>query len=931
MLLEVLSVVGPVLYWMGLVQGDRKLDGLSRWDGSLKSIVVPPHLLEFQRVLETDAEQEVVGFDSYQYPSSNPKSVSSDPASFYSYLYFGIAIMTLVVATLLVGWIQTHMRSATLESASQTLTRQIQNSLQPLVRKVIKRYHSIHAENKCYSDLTDVLYARIRLLKRWVELVNTDNKILKERVDSLNTNANTKNSSNTDTTRGQKETLQSNLEARNQELNNLRAEKNQAEFELRERGEELETLRTEKDQEIETQRGQKETLQSNLEERDQELNNLRAEKSQAESELREKGEELATLGTKKDQEIESQRGQKETLQSNLEARNQELYNLRAEKSQAESELRETREELATLRTEKDQAIEIQRGQKEMLQSNLEARNQELYNLRAEKSQAESELRETREELATLRTEKDQAIEIQRGQKEMLQSILDERDQELDDLRAEENEAVSQLLEKHVEVEILIIEAESLEGQMASLHFDQSSAQARVQELERDTTRLQEDLKAQIAVVSELRAQLALRNGSQKDGVSTAPKPTSVAGEVAQRNPVPARPPKSETKGTPMTHTLPPKPSFNNKTPLSSPASNPDSSPGADLLPSLLSGSRRPKGSAPPLLPHHQSFGATQNLSQGASSQPFPPFPPFRGFQRANPPLPGTMPGYLPSKPSPAASSSPTPNPSSKNPSSQSILTTSTIDATNGPSLFSNITGPSGPSGPRGPSLFGVFPPQSALFQNTNPLPGLSTLSSSQQSSATANAPLPGTKPGYLPSTPGPAESSSPIPNPLSENPSPQSILTTSTIDATNGPSLFSNITGSSGPSGPRGPRGPRGPSLFGNFLPQSTLFQNTNPLPGLSMPDSSQQSSATPLPKPAKEVVNPFADSFFDENKAAAGDELASRAIRPMRKRRVVVSRPWPHARQTVGDSTWHTDPWHTDESVSWPHARQLNGKPNWR
>ncbi len=76
--------------------------------------------------------------------------------------------------------------------------------------------------------------------------------------------------------------------------------------------------------------------------------------------------------------------------------------------------------------------------------------------------------------------------------------------------------------------------------------------------------------------------------------------------------------------------------------------------------------------------------------------------------------------HLPSTPSPAASSSPIPNPLSKNPSPQSILTTTTIDATNGPSLFSNITGP------RSPSLFVVFPPQSALFQDTNPLPGLST-------------------------------------------------------------------------------------------------------------------------------------------------------------------------------------------------------------
>ncbi len=70
--------------------------------------------------------------------------------------------------------------------------------------------------------------------------------------------------------------------------------------------------------------------------------------------------------------------------------------------------------------------------------------------------------------------------------------------------------------------------------------------------------------------------------------------------------------------------------------------------------------------------------------------------------------------------------SPIPNPRSKNPPPQSILTTTTIDATNGPSLFSNIPRPTGLS------LFRVFPPQSALFPVTNPLPRLSTLGSSQQ-------------------------------------------------------------------------------------------------------------------------------------------------------------------------------------------------------
>ncbi len=94
------------------------------------------------------------------------------------------------------------MRSSTLQSALQNLTTQIQESLQPLVKKMIKRYHSINAANVCHSDLTDVLYGHIRLLKRWVELFKTDDNLLKERVDLLNTDATTKDFSDIDTTSG---------------------------------------------------------------------------------------------------------------------------------------------------------------------------------------------------------------------------------------------------------------------------------------------------------------------------------------------------------------------------------------------------------------------------------------------------------------------------------------------------------------------------------------------------------------------------------------------------------------------------------------------------------------------------------------------------------------------------------------------------------
>ena len=95
MLLEALSVVGPVLYWMGLIQGDRKLDRLNRWDGSITSLVVPPHLLQSQQVVEAEVQQHMSISDSSQsylltnssYTSSTPQSAGSNPAHFYPPLH----------------------------------------------------------------------------------------------------------------------------------------------------------------------------------------------------------------------------------------------------------------------------------------------------------------------------------------------------------------------------------------------------------------------------------------------------------------------------------------------------------------------------------------------------------------------------------------------------------------------------------------------------------------------------------------------------------------------------------------------------------------------------------------------------------------------------------------------------------------------------
>ena len=633
MLLEVLSILGPVIYWMGFVQGDRKLDGLARWDGSLTSLVIPPHLLQFQQVVDAEVQQYMSNFDSSQtVPLTNSTNTSStlhtagsNPGHFYPYIYFGIAITAVLFATLLAKWIQTHIRSPPELSAFRNLKSQIQNSLQPLVKNLIQKYQSTNAANKCYSDLTDVLHDRIGLLKRWIELLNADNKRLEERVDLLNTDANTKDFPNIDTTSSGPLP-----DSHDQMDDNSRQVPPTAESETHQ---------------FEALKGQRDLL-----------------------------EETVKV---KDREIEKQEGMKTSAQ----ARVQELE-----------------------------------GALTVLQGELTAQNV-----------------------------------VVKGQRDVLEETV-----KVKDLEIAKQDALAQT---RVQV----------------LERDLTTAQARIRGFERDLTTAK-------TRVQELEGR-------------------SVAGEVAKRSTVPARPPKPENKATPVTHALPPRPSFDNKTPAASPASNPGSSPGADLLPSLLRGSGRPKGSVPPLLPHHQSFGAKPESSSSVQAPPFRPGYPF-------------------------------------------------------------------------------FTPGSADTSSSFPSPPVFR----------------------FPSTPVPAQPSLSMPTPLFQSPPPQSILTTTTIGATKGPSLFSNYAR------------PKGPSLFGVFPPQSARSQDPSPSPGLS------------TQKHAKEVVNPFEESFFEENKPASESELASRAIKPMRKRKIVVSKAWPHARQTVGETSWHTE-----ESVSWPHGRQVNGKPEWR
>lgn len=51
-----ISVAVPVLYWMGLIQSDRQINELGRWDGTLASLVVPPHLLQNYPVVHVEPQ-----------------------------------------------------------------------------------------------------------------------------------------------------------------------------------------------------------------------------------------------------------------------------------------------------------------------------------------------------------------------------------------------------------------------------------------------------------------------------------------------------------------------------------------------------------------------------------------------------------------------------------------------------------------------------------------------------------------------------------------------------------------------------------------------------------------------------------------------------------------------------------------------------------
>ena len=108
--------------------------------------------------------------------------------------------------------------------------------------------------------------------------------------------------------------------------------------------------------------------------------------------------------------------------------------------------------------------------------------------------------------------------------------------------------------------------------------------------------------------------------------------TFVATDAAKKQPLPPRPPTPQSKEKCAPLGLPPKPQFtklpitkNNGMPQSAPATTAKLSLSSSLWASTGKGPAQPKRDVPPLLPHHQSFGAAQRtpIFSNLSSQFMP--------------------------------------------------------------------------------------------------------------------------------------------------------------------------------------------------------------------------------------------------------------------------------------------------------------------
>ncbi|CAF9931670.1 MAG: hypothetical protein ALECFALPRED_005073 [Alectoria fallacina] len=925
LLIKALSVVVPVLYWMGLIQGDRKIDGLDRWDGTLTSLFVPPHLLRKREVAEAeprintpencptclfarsdDGSPVQLGFKlpghdysnfEYDGTSSNTTSTPQESGMYLTLGYLkrglvsrvkmlsSIAYLGIVTCTALAVEVRTLVKYSSLLSAFQNLKTQIETSVQPHLKDLINKYHRTNAANKCYSELTDVLFG--------------DNKFLRDRVDLLMTNATIENFSETgNSSSGLIPENDIKSDDNNRQTSPTTEFKQTHSDALRGQREFLEGTVHEKDLEIDCQRGQKERLLSDVGEKAQDLEDLRIEKHEAESKLRDRNEEVKSLrddNVTLQSELTSKERRMGRIASNSRDRERKIRNLEAEKENIEQDLRE-----------RDRRIEALEGEKTTLKENVES-------LEGEKENTEHDLRE-----------RDRGIEALEGENKNLKLKVQEKDRTIGTLEGENTALKEDIQGKNQSIETLKGEVRELKQDVqdrdqviGDLRPQLASVQARVHELEATMTTVQGELDRHKTVVLGLKAELTLRKRDQEDRKPTRDgkvggyslkgtdlhEATFVAGEIASKIPVPARPPTPEKKATPMANALPPKPSFTgfstpsktNKTPKSSPSPNPGSSAGSDLLPSLLNGPARPKGSVPPLLPHHQSFGAGQSSSQVPSANPSSNFPGFSGFPGLGTPPTSTPTGFSPLNPGAAKASS----------SSSSSIFSSELPVKSGP--FTGFA----------PSNGSLFSSNASNQTNTSKLPikpGPSSAFAPSKGSLFSNDAFGQFNNSKLSNESRPISGSTPSSGSLFSNHTfPQS--DTSRLPTASRP--FSDFASPM-------PSSVKGPSVH-----QDSTFPNIGPTPGPLPLGFNQQNGAMPFHKAVSDAMSPVVGKKMEEKKPTAGPDALPFKPMPMPKRRVLVSKagkPWPVARQTDGETCWQTD-----ESMSWPHTRQINGRPNWR
>ena len=567
---------------MGLIQGDRKIDGLQRWDGTLKSLFVPPHLLS--RSEKDLAQPQTTFFDDYpglisesidEFTYSSPQhhdtfmleSSNTDSAPALETTSLMFCLLALGIGTALLVRFHDRVRYSTLLHALKTLNNQLRTAVKPLLSQLIEQYHTTQAENRCYVELNDLLFGH--------------NQSLIERVESLTATSPRMHSPDIEKTSQELEQKLTILEG---EKEGLKAELEKKDGDLRDSGDQEKEL----EQKIAALEGEKEGLKAELKTKERKLKDAGDREEELEH-------EIAVL-----------KGEKETLTAAVEKTNQDLKDVQTSKEQEQA---------------LEQKIAALEGEKEDLTVELETKNQELKNQQKASLDQENGLEQ---KMAALKSEK-----------EGLAAELEEKQQRISDLQDENSELERSSREKDQNIADLGAQKEQLGTDLHSRDGQITSLQG---QLETSTTELN-DLKAEILAkakdADEAKAAVEHAMPTAKVGNYSMTEQdlhdaTYIATEASKEKSLPARPPTPQSVEKRVPVGLPSRPLFTglptlerNAAPQPPSIAITDSSPGSDLLPSLTRGLTRPKGTVPPLMPHHQSFRAGQSLSTGPSSSTAP--------------------------------------------------------------------------------------------------------------------------------------------------------------------------------------------------------------------------------------------------------------------------------------------------------------------